>query len=76
MGAPTGEGWYSPKDWFYWTYNLDQVEEHENYEAFKCVIKGTLLIAWMLHQSGLRQEIQELRRYYITNMSFRWDRKI
>lgn len=59
MGAPTGEGWYSLKDWFYSTYNLDQVERHENYETFKCVVKGILLIAWMLHHCGLRQEIQD-----------------
>lgn len=60
--------------------NLDQVGGHEGYEALNCLIKGILLPknAYCLNiaESGLRQEIQELRRAYKTNRPFRWSRNI
>lgn len=78
--APTGEGWYSPTDCSTGPCPLDQVGGHGDHEAFKCVIKGILLpenaYCLMLQQSGHKQEIQELRRYYKTNMPFRWDHNI
>lgn len=56
--------------------HLDQVGGHEDYEAFKYVIKGIMLPENAYCLNVATEWSQELRRHYKTNMSLRWDHNI